>query len=144
MVYMNFQIRFQTEGYQYLTYIESVDIGTEGIDFIRDQLNLDLEISRIEEKNAAYKASSKLIGISENIARETGYFVSQNTIEVICSAKYFNQFSTKNVESRKNNETGEVFFAKIYYNQNSEEIISAWKKAGYPLKWGFEEETEEN
>lgn len=79
------------------------------------------------------------IKIAEDVARASGRFENTNSIQVTTPPGFLDKFTHRKMYTRIRPETGEIVHAWESCTIDSDEVTAAWKRAGYPTKWGFPE-----
>lgn len=128
---MTFEIYF-TAKIGYAVNLPSRSLGLRLLEKIRSSLGIQLPLDRIDA-NIKYISQDITVEIPEKIAREAGLLFSEsNKVIVNVPKESLNWVVVEEVNSTRDEETGEVVNAKIVYGINLEGIIEKWKAAGFP------------
>ena len=140
---MEFRILFASPTYNNQVCVPSHKVGLEFVDRVRSELGVpDLELARIEDwVEGAYMAPEILI--SEQTARNSGHFKNNNQVELEVPKGFLNRFYRVDLVVQKNSSTGEIESVTGGYLPDKEDIVAAWAHDGYPLRWGFDPQDED-
>jgi hypothetical protein len=134
---MEFKLLFRSHP-GYPVEVARYEIGLNGLSVIRDKTGINLELRRVHGFDQG-KTGDITVEISENIAELSGHFQTKNSVSVTVKRGHLNQFTYQRVETQANINTGEIYSAWIQTAIDEKALLSAWRDAGFPLKWEIEE-----
>lgn len=129
-------------GYAYS--IHSSETGLNDLDQIREETGISALDPAIVDSTIQGTYGSQKIYLSEDEARRSGLFLSQNEVTVETKPKFLNQFFFKKYYVNRNSQTGAVTAAGACWDINKDELKEAWQQDGYPVRWGFDDEAQED
>ena len=113
-------------------YFTSTNLGLDDVDQIRKETGVDLTLDAIEGKMVPYKINP-VLHISEGIARSSGLFKKDSTVEVRVAEQSLNQFCKKTLVLDRNKETDAIKMASFEWELDEALLLSHWANDGYPL-----------
>lgn len=121
--------------------LPSKQLGLDAVDKARKKtgfrLPLDIVEGYVREVWDNHEAP-----IPEELARQSGHFGETSRREVIVPENFLNQFVRIEHNLIQDSETGAVKKVSFRYDIDGTAVLEAWEDAGFPLKWGTEEEEE--
>lgn len=126
---MKFTVQFKAEGENYPVQLRTSPIGLSHIETVREKFGVDIPLDEIDGSIQSLDEAPSF-EISEEMARETGYFTSDHTLTVTCPESFLNHFVEVIPESNR-------YLAKysLCYLANQDRVLHAWKLANYPILW---------
>lgn len=120
--------------------INNERIGTNWIDRIRAAAGTrNLEVDKIPYQTEELH-KSVLIEIQEVVARKSGKYLENYNIIVSVPQGFINQFCHCRIKANRDAETGTITGVKVYPGLDQDAVLEAWTTAGYPTRWGFDNE----
>ena len=140
---MNFMIEFRAPRFEHAIKLKRKEIGIAHLDEAREDtgvkhLHPDLMYDGINE---VFRRSLR-IEVDESFARESGNFKDRNYLVVDVPKGFLNRFFYESLHFERDDETGEIKKAYFKYCIDEETLLEAWKDAGFPTQWGFEQQDE--
>ena len=130
---MEFRISYSSKSGYAIEHPHDV-IGTDGVDKIREDLEVELPLDRIKGYTRGLRTDVSL-SVTERIARESGLFRSTDKITVKVLPEQLNEFTHLETHCDRNGDTGEVTEAWLAWAIDEESIVDAWVDAGFPTDW---------
>lgn len=113
--------------------IPSRDLGLDDVEAIRRQANRDVSLEVIKPQSVSLKENPHIV-ISEETAKESGYFNDTNVCRVNVNKGALNRYVYEEAEFLFNEKTGVIDNVIILNTLNKLSLETAWKEAGYPLE----------
>lgn len=139
---MKLKVKFVGGSSNYAISFEERLVGLNKVEAVREELGLRLPLNLFNSAIWKFQKDPE-ITIPEELAVESGHFGETPSIEVEVPPKYLNDYTSEENEIERDAD-GRVIFVGYYHEITEENILRAWEYAGFPLKWGFEEEEEED
>jgi hypothetical protein len=120
--------------------LEETLVGLDFLDQARQELALpDLRAEQVRHFISFAGNTSYKLTIDEQTARESGRFREACRTTVIVPNEFLNQFFEESLTPVKDFADSEVSHVRGEWKCNEPKLLNAWRDAGYPLEWGFEE-----
>jgi len=120
------------------------DIGLDIVDAIREEFNTNVPINKINNSTCCLFAEKITIDLTEETARECKHFKVCSSITVYVPPLFLDGYQDLKFEPVY---TSGIFVLKrsvkkidvVHVNNTilKDDIYNDWRKAGYPLNWGF-------
>ena len=136
---MEFGISYKSHSGHAIEHPHNV-IGTDGIDKIREDLEVALPLDRIRGYTNELRTDVSF-SVIERIARESGLFRNTDRIVVQVMPKQLNEFAHLETHCDRNGDTGEVTKAWLTWVVDESAILDAWTRDKFPTDWRDAEET---
>ena len=138
---MKFQVKFRSDGCGSIFAGGEEKCGLNCVDFIRHETGVsDLELDRIGWSVNWNTHYSYVVDVSEDFARQHyDLFAKVNQAVVNVDGKFDDSYYVPTVYVNRNNETGEIVHAEMWYVVSDSYLLSQWEAAGCPAEWNVSE-----
>ena len=110
-------------------------LGLDALDAARKETGVAQLSQYIVDDFVHAKGFSPEITICEYLADKAGCFRKTCRVVVVVPERALNKFTEEKIKIHRNSKTGEIENVQFSYVLNEDNLLTAWAKAGYPLKW---------
>ncbi|GAB3272661.1 hypothetical protein GCM10027347_44440 [Larkinella harenae] len=118
-----------------------------GINFI-DRVRSELEVPSLSaDVVSGYISGTNCdadLSLEESTARDSGHYSEKSSTHVKVPRGFLNQFVKVELNTVRDPATGAINTVNGVQKLNKQAVIDAWAEAGYPLRWGFEETSQDS
>jgi hypothetical protein len=121
-------------------------VGLGLVDEARYETNVpDLELERISCETNAARRGTYDIRVAEQFARShADLFAETHTVVVQVPSQWLNKYHYLQTKFQESRTTGEVCDAVFVVEIDDASILYEWEVAGAPLRWGLDEDAEDD
>lgn len=131
---MEFLVKFSSHIGYVISTNSTESVGLKDLDAAREKIGVNIPAKLLIGRKRGLE-KDPFGTISEEFARISGKFDSENSITVRCKPAFLNEFVHEEFLVSRNSETDEIQKVEVVRTFNFQEILQAWQYAGFPIKW---------